>query len=80
MRSERQYRATLFHTTQAWTCIGRNEGGLTMRKDRFIAGLILIAVAVALFLFSTDDSTSTVAIVLGVIGILLIGVSRRPLL
>ena len=51
-----------------------------MRKDRFIAGLILIAVAVALFLFSTDDSTSTVAIVLGVIGILLIGVSRRPLL
>ena len=48
-----------------------------MRKDRFIAGLICIAVAVWIFLTDTADDTVAPAIAIAVLGITMVAISKK---
>jgi len=48
-----------------------------MRKDRFIAGLLCIALAVWMFVSGTDNNMVAPAIVIAVLGIIMIAVSRK---
>jgi hypothetical protein len=48
-----------------------------MQKSRFIVGLILIAVAALLFAFGKGGYSTAGVIAIGVLGLLLIAISRR---
>jgi hypothetical protein len=48
-----------------------------MERSRFIVGLALIAIAALLFLFGEGDYYTPGAISLGVLGLVLVAISRR---
>ena len=48
-----------------------------MRKDRFIVGIVCIALAVWMFLANTTGGTTAPAIVVAIPGITMIAISRR---
>jgi hypothetical protein len=48
-----------------------------MARSRFIVGLCLIAVAALMFIFGEGNYYTSGAITLGVLGIVLVAISRR---
>ncbi len=48
-----------------------------MRKDRFIAGLLCIALAVWMFVSGSEDGLTVPAIAITILGIIMIAISRK---
>ena len=48
-----------------------------LRRDRFIVGLICIALAIWMFLAGTTGGTVAPAIAVAILGIIMIAISRR---
>lgn len=48
-----------------------------MRKDRFIVGILCIALAIWMFVAGTDSGTTAPAIAVAVLGVIMVVISRR---
>jgi hypothetical protein len=56
---------------------GASSKERAMEKSRFIVGLVLIAVAVLIFVLGSGSGTTAGATTIGILGIILVAISRR---
>jgi len=60
-----------------WTVDCDSKLEVKLRKDRLIVGLLCIAFAVWTFLVGTTNSTIAPAISIGILGLIMVAISRK---